>query len=104
MSTTLGVAMPVPKTDQRALFLKLKKHGAVDVHIDNLRDDDAVIVIRPEILSLVPEQNIRAAQAAIADASRALGDEPAAAPIESQEEQQGAKIIDLAERKHGGIS
>jgi hypothetical protein len=104
MSTTLGVAMPTPKTDQRALFLKLKKHGAIDVHIDNLRDEDAVIVIRPEILSLVPEQNIRAAQTAIMDASRTLAEEAAAGPVESQEEQHGAKIIDLAERKHAGIS
>ena len=106
MSTTLGVAMPTSKTDQRALFLKLKKHGAVDVLIDNLGDEDTVIGIRPEILTLVPEQNIRTAQATIAATPRASPEEGATAPAEEPDEQQGAKIIplDLAERKHAGTS
>jgi hypothetical protein len=105
MSTTLGVAMPTPKTDLKALFLKLKKHGAVDVHIDNLGDDDAVIVIRPEILTLVPEQNIRAAQAAINGTSGTSSEETATAPAEPPDEQQRVAIIplDLAERKHTGL-
>jgi len=64
MNSTFGVGLPTTKTDQRALFMKLKKHGAVDVRIDVLTDEDAVIVIRPEILTLVLEQNVRAAQGA----------------------------------------
>jgi hypothetical protein len=64
MNSTFGIGLPVPRTDQKALFMKLKKHGAIDVRIDGLSDEDAVIVIRPEILTLVPEQNVRGAQAA----------------------------------------
>jgi hypothetical protein len=62
MNTTLGILLPTTKTDQRALFLKLKKHGAIDVRIDALNDEDAVVVIRPEILTLVLDQNVRTAQ------------------------------------------
>jgi hypothetical protein len=43
--------------------MKLKKHGAIDIRIDALNDEDAVVVIRPEILTLVLDQNIRNAQA-----------------------------------------
>jgi hypothetical protein len=62
MNTTFGFGLPSTKTDMRALFMKLKKHGAIDVRIDALNDEDAVIVIRPEILTLVLDQNIRNAQ------------------------------------------
>jgi hypothetical protein len=63
MNTTFGFGLPATRTDQRALFMKLKKHGAIDIRIDALSDEDAVIVIRPEILTLVLDQNIRNAQA-----------------------------------------
>lgn len=64
MNSTFGIALPQTRADQKALFMKLKKHGAIDVRIEALGDEDAVIVIRSEILTLVLEQNIRAAQAA----------------------------------------
>lgn len=70
MNSTFGVALPQTKTDQKALFMKLKKHGAVDVRIEALGDDDAVIVIRPEILTLVLEQNVRAVHTAFNPSSR----------------------------------
>jgi hypothetical protein len=68
MNTTFGVGLPSTKMDQRALFMKLKKHGAVDVRIDALNDEDAVVVIRPEILTLVLDQNVRAAETSFKDA------------------------------------
>jgi hypothetical protein len=68
MNTTFGVGLPATKTDQRSLFVKLKKHGAVDVRIESLNDEDSVIVIRPEILTLVLDQNIRNAQASFESA------------------------------------
>ncbi len=64
MNTTFGIGLPSTKTDQKAMFMKLKKHGAIDVRIDDLGDEDAVIVIRAEILTLVMEQNVRVAQRA----------------------------------------
>lgn len=91
MNTTFGVALPSTRMDLRALFAKLKKHGAIDVRIDTLGDEDAVIVIRPEILTLVLDQNIRAAHAAFDEMrGTAASDEPEAA--------EGAEIIELTDR------
>jgi len=72
MNTTFGIGLPATKADQRALFMKLKKHGAIDARIDALGDEDAVIVIRPEILTLVLDQNVRAARSAF-EASHCSG-------------------------------
>jgi hypothetical protein len=93
MNTTFGVALPATKMDQRALFAKLKKHGAVDVRIDALGDEDSVIVIRPEILTLVLDQNVRAAHVAFDDARKA-----AAQKERDTVEAKGADIIDLVDR------
>jgi len=102
MNTTFGIGLPATKTDQRALFMKLKKHGAIDVRIDALSDEDAVIVIRPEILTLVLDQNVRAAQAAFEAAhSAGLADDdspldPADPPGSGEvDEPKGAQIISL---------
>jgi hypothetical protein len=93
MNTTFGVALPSTKMDQRALFAKLKKHGAVDVRIDALGDEDSVIVIRPEVLTLVLDQNVRAAHASFDEAREA------AAPKEPDAvAAKDAEIIDLVDR------
>ncbi len=94
VNTTFGVALPSAKMDQRALFTKLKKHGAIDIRIDALGDEDAVVVIRPEILSLVLDQNVRAAHAAFDEAREA------AAPKDTVvEEAKTAEIIDIVDRQ-----
>lgn len=111
MNTTFGVGLPATKTDQRAMFMKLKKHGALDIRIDDLGDEDAVLVIRPEILSLVLEQNVRAAQRAFeailseraftggADGrERGVSEQP-----DSLDQHQGAEIVAL-ERKASGAA
>jgi hypothetical protein len=95
MNTTFGVGLPLTKTDQRALFMKLKKHGALDIRIEALGDEDAVIVIRPEILTLVLEQNIRAAQAAFEDSSDAPSETRAQEATEAPNEAHTAQIITL---------
>jgi hypothetical protein len=103
MNSTFGVSLPQTRTDQRALFMKLKKHGAIDVRIEALSDEDAVIVIRPEILTLVLEQNVRAAQAAFEASRRTASSEegePALGTDTVEAEAKGAQIIplDRAER------
>jgi hypothetical protein len=105
MNSTFGIGLPLTKTDQRALFMKLKKHGAIDVRIEALSDEDAVIVIRPEILTLVLEQNVRIAQAAFEagrDGQAATEqDDPAVMPGDrdsaggTESEAKGAQIIPL---------
>ena len=101
MNSTFGVGLPQTKTDQKALFMKLKKHGAIDIRIDALADEDAVIVIRPEILTLVLEQNVRVAQAAF-DREQATADDANGAPLApsadgtaSSAETRSARIITL---------
>jgi hypothetical protein len=102
MNTTFGIGLPATKADQRALFMKLKKHGAVDVRIDALGDEDAVIVIRPEILTLVLDQNVRAAQAGFeaAHSASSADDENTPDPAEppgsgDADELRSAQIISL---------
>jgi hypothetical protein len=103
MNSTFGVGLPATKTDQKALFMKLKKHGAIDVRIDGLSDEDAVLVIRPEILTLVVEENVRAAQAAFesarsgeaVDAGDASASADAAQSEDSPEAPKSARIISL---------
>jgi hypothetical protein len=103
MNSTFGIGLPATKTDQKALFMKLKKHGAIDVRIDDLSDEDSVVVIRPEILTLVVEENVRAAQAAFEAASAGetveAVDAPASAAAaqgeDSPEALKSAQIISL---------
>jgi hypothetical protein len=100
MNSTFGISLPQTRTDQRALFMKLKKHGAIDIRIEALGDEDAVIVIRPEILTLVPEQNVRAAQAAFELSSGTLASDQPPDPIaevtnETLDESRSAQIIAL---------
>jgi hypothetical protein len=109
MNSTFGLGLPQTKTDQKALFMKLKKHGAIDIRVDALGEEDAVIVIRPEILTLVLEQNVRAAQTAFQplDASPLEPDEGATDTASDaagpSSETRSAKIITL-ERTERGIS
>lgn len=103
MNSTFGICLPATKTDQKALFMKLKKHGAIDVRIDGLSDEDAVLVIRPEILTLVLEENVRAAQAAFEAARSGEGAEPKDVPApadmevggDSTQTPESAQIISL---------
>jgi len=113
MNSTFAIGLPQTKTDQRALFMKLKKHGAIDIRIEALGDEDAVIVIRPEILTLVLEQNVRAAQAAFearADAAT-MNIEPAPsleqtadATNELSADARSAQIITLERPERGPTS
>jgi hypothetical protein len=100
MNSTFGIPLPQTRTDQKALFMKLKKHGAIDIRIDALGDEDAVIVIRAEILTLVPEQNVRAAQAAFELLSGTSASDQPPDPIaevtnENPDESRSAQIITL---------
>jgi len=96
MNTTFGFGLPSTKTDQRALFMKLKKHGAIDIRIDALNDEDAVIVIRPEILTLVLDQNIRNAQVAFEQSRK-----DASSPSEKEPDgTSSAAIIPLERSEH----
>lgn len=104
MNTTFGVGLPLTKTEQRALFMKLKKHGALDMRIEALGDEDAVIVIRPEILTLVLEQNVRAAQAAFEASSNDLPGDIAPAAAEAPNDSHSAQIITLERTERGSTS
>jgi hypothetical protein len=103
MNSTFGIGLPQTRTDQKALFMKLKKHGAIDIRIDALADEDAVIVIRPEILTLVLEQNVRAAQAAFDPTGQKRGDvTEEVTPIQSDEAAgPSAQIIQLERPERG---
>ncbi|MDO8875433.1 MAG: hypothetical protein Q8M24_16180 [Pseudolabrys sp.] len=96
MNTTFGIGLPATKADQRALFMKLKKHGAIDVRIDALADEDAVIVIRPEILTLVLDQNVRAAQAVfeVAQSAGLPGEENTPSALDAAEPQPSSGKAD----------
>lgn len=58
MRVNFKTEFPTAETQRRAVFLKLKKHGVADFDIDNLRDEDAIISIRPEIATLVYDSAI----------------------------------------------
>jgi Domain of unknown function (DUF4194) len=104
MNTTFGVGLPQTKTDQKALFMKLKKHGALDMRIEALGDEDAVIVIRPEILTLVLEQNVRAAQAAFDASSNDPPEDLVQAATEASNETHSAQIITLERTERSSTS
>jgi hypothetical protein len=103
MNSTFGIG-PQTKTDQKALFMKLKKHGAIDIRIEALGDEDAVIVIRPEILTLVLEQNIRAAQAAFAPSPGEAYEPAGEAPDQASDELRSAQIITLERTERSSTS
>lgn len=65
MKVRFKVDLPAADFHRRSIFLKLKKHGVADLNIDDLKDEDAVISIRPEISSLVYDSAVSAAVAAI---------------------------------------
>lgn len=94
LNTTFAINLPPSKGDRRALFMKLKRHGAVDVRMDALSDEDAVLVIRPEILTLVLDQNVRAAQLRFEEARKVQDPTPEANDNVAQEV-VGAQIISL---------
>lgn len=104
MNSTFGIGLPQTKTDQKALFMKLKKHGAIDIRIEALGDEDAVIVIRSEILTLVLEQNVRAAQLAFEPLSDHPSKEDAPVENETSDEPHSAKIITLERTERSSTS
>lgn len=63
--------MPATESGRRSVFLKLKKLGVAELDIDNLRDEDAIISIRPEIATLVYDSAIGRALEVIQYASTA---------------------------------
>src|SRR5262249_3698513 len=73
MKVNFKVELPAAETHRKSIFLKLKKHGVADLNIDNLKDEDAVISIRPEIVTLVTEAAVANAVAAIEDLKDAHG-------------------------------
>jgi hypothetical protein len=73
MKVNFKVDLPAAETHRKSIFLKLKKHGVADLNIDNLKDDDSVISIRPEIVTLVTEAGVANAVAAIEDMKGARG-------------------------------
>jgi hypothetical protein len=64
MKVNFKVDLPAADFHRRAIFMKLKKHGVAEFNIDELKDEDAVISIRPEIGSLVFDSAVAAAAAA----------------------------------------
>lgn len=50
--------MPATESGRRSVFLKLRKLGVAELDIDNLKDEDAIISIRPEIATLVYDSAI----------------------------------------------
>jgi hypothetical protein len=65
MKVNFKVDLPAADSHRRAIFMKLKKHGVAEFNIDELKDEDAVISIRPEIGSLVYDSAVAAAVASI---------------------------------------
>jgi hypothetical protein len=74
MKVNFKVDLPAADFHRRAIFMKLKKHGVAEFNIDELKDEDAVISIRPEIGSLVFESAVAAAVAAAGQSGRNPGD------------------------------
>lgn len=65
MKVHFKVDLPPADFHRKAIFLKLKKHGVAEFDSDNLKDEDAVINIRPEIATLVTDSAIASALAAM---------------------------------------
>lgn len=89
MKVNFKVELPAAETHRKSIFLKLKKHGVADLNIDNLKDEDAVISIRPEIVTLVTEPAVAGAVAAIEELKAARGNTPSAPDAEMAMEMDG---------------
>ncbi|MFQ3451776.1 DUF4194 domain-containing protein [Bradyrhizobium sp. UFLA01-814] len=74
MKVNFKVDLPTADFHRKAIFMKLKKHGVAEFNIDELKDEDAVISIRPEIGSLVYDSAVAAAVASIRDSNRNSND------------------------------
>lgn len=74
MKVNFKVDLPATDFHRKAIFMKLKKHGVAEFNIDELKDEDAVISIRPEISSLVYDSAVAAAVAAVRQSARNSGD------------------------------
>lgn len=82
MKVNFKVDLPSADFHRKAIFMKLKKHGVAEFNIDELKDEDAVISIRPEINSLVYDSAVAAAVNAVGESGRTsaeAGDLPAIA-------------------------
>jgi hypothetical protein len=74
MKVNFKVDLPAADSHRKAIFMKLKKHGVAEFNIDELKDEDAVISIRPEIGSLVYDSAVAAAVDAIRQSGRIADD------------------------------
>ena len=74
MKVNFKVDLPAADSHRKAIFMKLKKHGVCEFNIDELKDEDAVISIRPEIGSLVFDSAVAAAVEAIRQTGRVADD------------------------------
>lgn len=68
--------LPPATYERKALFAKLKKVGAVDVRLDDVMSPDAVLLVRPEVTTLVSEKAAREAIATLEARGRAKGSIP----------------------------
>lgn len=66
--------LPATESNRRSVFLKLRKLGVADFDIDNLKDEDAIISIRPEIVTLVYESAVGRALETIREADEGIPD------------------------------
>jgi hypothetical protein len=74
MKVNFKVDLPAADSHRKAIFMKLTKHGVAEFNIDELKDEDAVISIRPEIGSLVYDSAVAAAVDAIRQSGRIADD------------------------------
>lgn len=84
MKVNFKVDLPAADSHRKAIFMKLKKHGVCEFNIDDIKDEDAVISIRPEIGSLVFDSAVAAAVEAIRQSGR-VADEVAGPETDAEE-------------------
>jgi hypothetical protein len=82
--------MPATESGRRSVFLKLKKLGVAELDIDNLKDEDAIISIRPEIATLVYDSAIGRALEVIENAGAADTDRAAPSVVDDAVELEPA--------------
>lgn len=75
MKVNFKADLPAADFHRKSIFMKLKKHGVAEFNIDDLKDEDAVISIRPEIGSLVYDSAVAAAVTAIRESGRICDEE-----------------------------
>lgn len=92
MKVHFKVDLPATEFHRKAIFLKLRKHGVAEFDIDNLKDEDAVINIRPEIATLVTDSAIAAALATMKERS---GDPDI---VEGPSTPMGSDDVELSDR------